>query len=51
MHITLMSRIVHRFRKGGAGIRNFIDNYIYYRKRFHSHNAAWNMAKNTINYI
>ena len=51
MHITLMSRIVRRFKKGVSGACNFIDHYIYYRKHFHSHHTAWSMAKNTINYL
>lgn len=52
MHIDLfISRIVRRFQKSMEEAYNFLDNYIYYRKRFHGHRTAWSMARNTINHI
>jgi len=51
MHIDLfISRIVRRFQESVTEACNFMDNYIYYRKRSHSHRTAWSMARNTINH-
>ena len=49
MQINLfMPRVAHRIQKNADEIYKFIGNYIYYRKCFHNHKTAWNMAKNTL---
>ncbi|HLP97030.1 MAG TPA: hypothetical protein VK149_01155 [Sideroxyarcus sp.] len=38
----------HRIPLWAKRIRKFIGDYLYYRKRNHSHIMAWRMARNTL---
>ena len=52
MHIEIfIFSVIRRLQKNAAEICSFVENYIYYRKRSHSHRTAWSMARNTINHI
>ena len=49
MHNNLCTpHIIHGFQKRADEVCKFIGNYIYYRKRNHSHSMAWSMARNTL---
>lgn len=49
MQINLCTpHIVYSLQKRADEIYKFIGNYIYYRKRKHSHSMAWSMARNTL---
>jgi hypothetical protein len=49
--MNIMISTPHPFRrvKRSAGkIRKFISDYVYYRRRNHSHRMAWSMARDTL---
>lgn len=49
MRISLITpHIYYRTQRRIDDIRKFIGNYMYYRKRSHSHSQAWSMAKDTL---
>ncbi len=37
-----------RVKQSADKARKFIGDYVYYRKRNHSHIMAWRMARNTL---
>jgi len=49
MHFKLgMPHFFQRFQRRVEDFRKFFGNYLYYRKRNHSHTVAWGKAKNTM---
>lgn len=49
MPINLITpNILYRAQKRIDDTRRFINNYLFYRKRSHSHSQAWSMAKDTL---
>ncbi len=41
-------RPFRRMKESADKISRFIGNYIYYRRRNHSHRMAWSMARDTL---
>lgn len=49
MQINLITpSILYRAQRRVDGIRKFIGNYMYYRKRSHSRRQSWSMARDTL---
>jgi hypothetical protein len=49
LHINLARpQAIHRMQRRANKVSKFISDYVYYRKRNHSHIMAWRMAKNTL---
>jgi hypothetical protein len=46
--VISMPSPIRRAKKSADKARKFIGNYIYYRKRNHSHRIAWSMARDTL---